>query len=162
MLVYVHLFFAYPSASHFLILLYLLLSLYSPCNMQDALALLRLEELYIDSFEITDVKMLAGDNLARAIGRVVGKGNLSSPSLHPSLLFFSFFFLLILISPDGKTKYTIENTTRTRLVVANNKIHILGSFNNIKVSSLPSPSFLHLHSSIPPSSLSHFSVILCT
>lgn len=28
----------------------------------------------------------------------------------------------------GKTKFTIENATRTRLVIADQRIHILGSF----------------------------------
>ena len=34
-------------------------------EVQDAVALLRLEDLYIDSFMVTDVKMLAGDHLSR-------------------------------------------------------------------------------------------------
>lgn len=76
-------------------------------EVQDAIALLRLEDLYIDSFMMTDVKMLSGDHLSRAIGRVCGD--------------------------QGKTKFAIENATRTRIVVHGQKVHILGSFNSIKI-----------------------------
>ena len=73
----------------------------------DCVAILRVEDLYVESFQVTDVKMLKGDHLARAIGRVAGK--------------------------DGKAKFAIENATRTRIVLAENKVHILGSFARIKV-----------------------------
>jgi RNA-binding protein PNO1 len=32
----------------------------------------------------------------------------------------------------GKTKFAIENATKTRIIVAETRVHMLGRFNNIK------------------------------
>ena len=77
-------------------------------EVKDAIALLRMDDIYLETFEVKDVRAnLQGDNLSRCIGRMSGS--------------------------HGKTRYTIENVTRTRIVIADTHISIMGTTQNTRV-----------------------------
>ncbi|CAO2826194.1 unnamed protein product [Amaranthus hypochondriacus] len=79
---------------------------FDPDQIRDVF--LKYDNFYIVSVDMEEEKRtLKGDHLNRAIGRVCGKG--------------------------GKTKFMIENATKTRIVVAGKKIHIVGSCDAIKI-----------------------------
>ena len=74
---------------------------------QDAVALPRLNELFIESFHVADVKILRGNHLPQSIGRVAGQ--------------------------DGKTRFASENAARTRTGICQSTHHLLGSYTDLRV-----------------------------
>nr|XP_027200354.1 RNA-binding protein pno1-like [Dermatophagoides pteronyssinus] len=98
--------------------------------VQDCVAILRLRDIYLQSFKVTDVKNLKRDHLKRAIARIVGT--------------------------KGRTKNSIQHSTKTRLLIADKTIHLLGSHENIalardSICSLilgAEPSKVHTHLSV--------------
>lgn len=78
-------------------------------ELKDALALIRMDDVYLESFDIRDVKFFnkKSDHWMRAIGRIAGQ--------------------------YGKIKYSIENSTNSRIIIFGFKVHILGSFSSIRL-----------------------------
>ena len=74
-------------------------------SVEDALAILRLDTIYINSFDIGEVRTLRNAHVGRAIGRIAGR--------------------------NGKIKASIENISQTRVVLEDKHIRIMGTAENI-------------------------------
>jgi len=73
--------------------------------VEDAVSVLRLDTIYVDCFEVEDVRRLRNEHLGRAIGRIAGT--------------------------KGKIKGNLERISQTRIVVEDKNIRIMGSAENI-------------------------------
>jgi len=73
--------------------------------LQDAVALLCLDDLYIELFKVIDIKILHSGYLSCAVSSTIGY--------------------------DSKTWFAIENTTRMQVVIADIQIYLLESYANI-------------------------------
>lgn len=76
-------------------------------KFEDALALMKYRDVFMESFEIGEIRKLKNSHMSRAIGRIIGR--------------------------EGRTKESIENFSRCKFVLNDQKIVILGCPDNIKM-----------------------------
>ena len=77
-------------------------------RLEDSLALIQLDDIFLTSFDILQVRQVLHDNsLSRAIGRIAGH--------------------------RGSTKLRVEQLTDTRIVLAGHKVHLMGPQKNITI-----------------------------
>lgn len=76
-------------------------------SVEDALAILRMDTIYVNCFDIGEVRMLRNAHIGRAIGRITGT--------------------------NGRIKMNIENITQTRIVVEDKHIRVMGTAENISL-----------------------------
>jgi len=77
-------------------------------SVEDSEALVRCANIYVDSFDVKDVKQtLKQDHVGRAVGRMAGH--------------------------NGKTRFMLENATKTRIIIADTRVHVLGAYENVRI-----------------------------
>ncbi|KAI5148296.1 RNA-binding protein PNO1 [Enteropsectra breve] len=76
-------------------------------KIEDSLAIMKFKDIFIESFEITEIRKLRNSHLSRAIGRIIGR--------------------------EGKTKESIENFSRCKFVLNDQRVVIMGCSENIKI-----------------------------
>lgn len=76
-------------------------------RIEDALALMKYRDIFIESFEIGEIRKLKNSHMSRAIGRVIGR--------------------------QGRTKESIENFAKCKFVLNDQRVVVLGCADNIKM-----------------------------
>jgi RNA-binding protein PNO1 len=74
---------------------------------EDAISIMKFRDIFTESFEIQEIRKLKNSHLSRAIGRIIGR--------------------------DGSIKKSIENFSRCKFVLNDEKVSLLGCEENIKI-----------------------------
>ena len=80
-------------------------------------------------FVAKTLKSLNQDSFPAACWRIVYDMSIHSVWHTPGV---ALFMSNLLCLQSGKTKFSVENATKTRIVLADTRVHILGSFQNIR------------------------------
>lgn len=76
-------------------------------KVSDAVAIMKFKDVFTDTFELHEIRKMKNSHLSRAIGRIIGRG--------------------------GRTKESIENFSKCRIVLHDQRVHLLGCHENIKI-----------------------------
>lgn len=76
-------------------------------RVSDAMAIMKFRDVFTETFELHEIRKMKNTHLSRAIGRIVGRG--------------------------GKIKTAIENFSRCKLVIHDQRVFLLGCHENIKI-----------------------------
>lgn len=76
-------------------------------KVEDALAIMKFRDIFTESFELSEIRKLKSTHMARAIGRIIGR--------------------------EGKTKQSIENFSRCKFILNDQRVVLLGSVENTRI-----------------------------
>ncbi|KAI4291728.1 RNA-binding protein PNO1 [Pancytospora philotis] len=76
-------------------------------RLDDAMALMKYRDIFMEAFEIGEIRKLKTSHMSRAIGRIIGR--------------------------EGRTKESIENFSKCKFVLHDQRIVVLGCADNIRM-----------------------------
>lgn len=74
---------------------------------EDAISIMKYKDVFTESFHIQDIRKLKSSHLSRAVGRIIGR--------------------------DGRIKESIENFSRCKFILKDERISLMGGEENIRI-----------------------------